>query len=56
MIVVANTTPLNYLVLIGEVVRMRHDRTKAPALYFRSRLYEGFEARVLTRLVRSAMV
>jgi 3-hydroxy-9,10-secoandrosta-1,3,5(10)-triene-9,17-dione monooxygenase reductase component len=33
-----------HMVLIGEVVRMRHDRTKAPALYFRSRLYEGFEA------------
>jgi 3-hydroxy-9,10-secoandrosta-1,3,5(10)-triene-9,17-dione monooxygenase reductase component len=33
-----------HMVLIGKVVRMRHDRTKSPALYFRSRLYEGFEA------------
>jgi flavin reductase (DIM6/NTAB) family NADH-FMN oxidoreductase RutF len=33
-----------HMVLIGKVVRLRHDRTKAPALYFRSRLYEGFEA------------
>jgi flavin reductase (DIM6/NTAB) family NADH-FMN oxidoreductase RutF len=31
-----------HVVLIGEVVRVAHDPAKAPALNFRSHLYEGF--------------
>lgn len=33
-----------HVVLIAGVVRVRHDLMKAPALFFRSRLYEGFKA------------
>jgi flavin reductase (DIM6/NTAB) family NADH-FMN oxidoreductase RutF len=33
-----------HVVLIGQVVRVAHDPAKAPALFFRSRLYEGFAA------------
>jgi 3-hydroxy-9,10-secoandrosta-1,3,5(10)-triene-9,17-dione monooxygenase reductase component len=33
-----------HVVLIGQVVRVEHDPAKAPALFFRSHLYEGFAA------------
>jgi flavin reductase (DIM6/NTAB) family NADH-FMN oxidoreductase RutF len=33
-----------HMVLIGRVVHVEHDPAKAPALYFRSQLYEGFDA------------
>lgn len=33
-----------HVVLIGQVSGWRHDPAKAPALFFRSRLYEGFAA------------
>ena len=33
-----------HVVLIAGVIRVRHDPVKAPALFFRSRLYEGFRA------------
>jgi 3-hydroxy-9,10-secoandrosta-1,3,5(10)-triene-9,17-dione monooxygenase reductase component len=36
-----------HVVLIGEVVRVEHDPNKAPALHFRSHLYEGFAAAVV---------
>jgi 3-hydroxy-9,10-secoandrosta-1,3,5(10)-triene-9,17-dione monooxygenase reductase component len=35
-----------HVVLIGQVVRVEHDPYKAPALFFRSHLYEGFAAAV----------
>jgi flavin reductase (DIM6/NTAB) family NADH-FMN oxidoreductase RutF len=31
-----------HMVLVGQVVHVEHDPTKAPALFFRSHLYEGF--------------
>jgi 3-hydroxy-9,10-secoandrosta-1,3,5(10)-triene-9,17-dione monooxygenase reductase component len=33
-----------HVVLIGRVAGLRHDPAKAPALFFRSQLYEGFAA------------
>jgi flavin reductase (DIM6/NTAB) family NADH-FMN oxidoreductase RutF len=33
-----------HVVLIGQVVQVEHDPAKAPALFFRSHLYEGFAA------------
>lgn len=38
-----------HVVLIGQVVRVRHGPPKAPALFFRSRLYEGFAAAATTQ-------
>lgn len=31
-----------HMMLVGEVEQVRHDSSKEPALYFRSRMYEGF--------------
>ena len=33
-----------HVVLIAGVIRVRHDPMKTPALFFRSRIYEGFHA------------
>jgi flavin reductase (DIM6/NTAB) family NADH-FMN oxidoreductase RutF len=33
-----------HVVIVGQVVRVARDPTKAPALFFRSHLYEGFAA------------
>lgn len=33
-----------HVVLIGQVVQVEHDPAKAPAVFFRSQLYEGFAA------------
>jgi flavin reductase (DIM6/NTAB) family NADH-FMN oxidoreductase RutF len=35
-----------HMVVIGQVLRVAHDPGKAPALFFRSHLYEGFTAAV----------